>query len=103
MAFNSIAYYVFFAATFAIAFGLSRFVRLRTGIILMLSLVFYYIGNGWLVILLLAVSTIDYLVCRIMAGTVDAKRRKLLLAISLCSNLGILGFFKYSNFFQDNV
>jgi alginate O-acetyltransferase complex protein AlgI len=37
-----------------------------------------------------------------MAGTDDQKRRKLLLGLSLTVNLGMLGFFKYYNFFVDS-
>ena len=33
----------------------------------------------------------------------EEKRRKLFLWISICANLGILGFFKYSNFFIDSA
>jgi alginate O-acetyltransferase complex protein AlgI len=53
--------------------------------------------------LLLAISTIDY-VCaaRLHAAAATSVRRRWLL-LSLTSNLGILGYFKYCNFFLDSL
>ena len=103
MPFNSAQYYLFFLAVFFIAAGLNGFVRLRTWVILFLSLFFYFSTNGLQVVILLAVSTIDYFVCRIMEREENQTRRKLLVLVSICSNLGILGYFKYFNFFQAEI
>ena len=55
--------------------------------------------------LLIFSSTVDYVLGRLIGGTADGERtkRKFLLALSLVVNLGILGFFKYANFFIDSV
>jgi D-alanyl-lipoteichoic acid acyltransferase DltB (MBOAT superfamily) len=52
--------------------------------------------------LLLFTATIDYLAALAMAGA-SARRRKTLLIVSLASNLGVLFFFKYFNFFNHNI
>jgi D-alanyl-lipoteichoic acid acyltransferase DltB (MBOAT superfamily) len=53
---------------------------------------------------LLAISTVvDYLCGRGLAVTTHPARRKLLVFASCVTNLGILGFFKYFNFFADSA
>jgi D-alanyl-lipoteichoic acid acyltransferase DltB (MBOAT superfamily) len=53
---------------------------------------------------LLVLSTcVDFLVGLKLGQTTDPKKRKLVLGASLCFNLGILGFFKYFNFFVDSA
>ena len=52
---------------------------------------------------LMATSTItDYVVGRMLVATEDERRRKRIFFVSLAVNLGILGFFKYFNFFVDS-
>ena len=53
--------------------------------------------------LLLLISLSDYYTGRQLGKTEDAVRRKWLLIGSLALNLGMLGFFKYSNFVLENV
>ena len=45
----------------------------------------------------------DYFVGGHLHGSSDPRRRKLLLLLSVSVNLGILGFFKYFNFFVDST
>jgi alginate O-acetyltransferase complex protein AlgI len=62
----------------------------------------YYFYGYWDVrfLILIAISTIiDFVVGKSIYKTVAPKKRRLLLAISIISNLGILGVFKYYNFF----
>jgi alginate O-acetyltransferase complex protein AlgI len=47
-------------------------------------------------------STIDYLIGLRLDQTQKVQTRKTLLSLSLIVNLGLLGFFKYYNFFVDN-
>ncbi len=103
MPFNSPGYYIFFVAAFFIAFALEGRAKLKAWVILALSLFFYASNNGWQVVILLVVSTIDYFVCRLLEREDDQRRRKMLVLVSVCSNLGILGYFKYFNFFQANI
>jgi D-alanyl-lipoteichoic acid acyltransferase DltB (MBOAT superfamily) len=48
-------------------------------------------------------ATIDFFVAKSLEKTTDPKRKKLLLSTSLITNLGLLFYFKYYNFFLDSV
>jgi D-alanyl-lipoteichoic acid acyltransferase DltB (MBOAT superfamily) len=52
---------------------------------------------------LLATIILDYYLGLWIEGTEDPRKRKALVVISLCSNLGILVFFKYTDFFAQDV
>jgi alginate O-acetyltransferase complex protein AlgI len=66
---------------------------------LLASYVFYGSWN-WKFLSLIFISTfIDYYVSHGIALSSEARRRKVLLAISVIANLGMLGIFKYYNFF----
>ena len=57
----------------------------------------------YLLALLLATIVLDYYLGLWIQRTEDPRRRKALLIVSLCSNLGILVFFKYADFFTQDV
>ncbi len=64
----------------------------------------FYLASGWQsVVLLFAVSTIDYCTTRLMRTTNSPRTRKLLLAVSLTTDVGVLCVFKYANFFLGNT
>ena len=67
------------------------------------SLFFYYKSSGWCFLLMVLTSLTDWHLARHMAATADARRRRLLLVCSLVCSLGILVFFKYTNFVLWNV
>jgi alginate O-acetyltransferase complex protein AlgI len=71
---------------------------------LALASCFFYAAWDWRYLgLLLVVSVIDYYCAlRIHAGA-SQRARKLWLAASIVSNLGILAYFKYCNFFINNL
>jgi D-alanyl-lipoteichoic acid acyltransferase DltB (MBOAT superfamily) len=102
--FNSGIFFAFFAIVYALYLLLSKQTRWQNGLLLVAS--YYFYGRwDWRFLTLIAVSTLaDFYIGRAM-GDVPAdtptnqKRRKRLLAVSMIVNLGILGFFKYFNFF----
>ena len=57
----------------------------------------------YLLALLLGTIVLDYYLALWIERTEAPARRKALVVISLCSNLGILGFFKYADFFTHDV
>jgi D-alanyl-lipoteichoic acid acyltransferase DltB (MBOAT superfamily) len=64
----------------------------------------FYAWWDWRFLGLMLLSTVtDYVVGRGLGALHDDRRRRQLFAISLCVNLGILGFFKYFNFFVDSA
>ena len=65
------------------------------------SYTFYGWWNPWLLLLLFGTSAIDYWMVLLMER--KQSTRKLWLIISLVSNFGFLGFFKYSTFITNNL
>jgi alginate O-acetyltransferase complex protein AlgI len=55
------------------------------------------------VLLILFTSLSDYSIARKLGNTTHPTSRRRLLVISLVVNLGLLGFFKYGNFFLENL
>jgi D-alanyl-lipoteichoic acid acyltransferase DltB (MBOAT superfamily) len=51
---------------------------------------------------MIASASIDFIAALFIEKTEDRRKKKLFLTLSIVSNLGILGFFKYFNFFVDN-
>ena len=100
MLFNSIQFAVFFPIVTVLFFLLPQ--RARVPLLLAASCVFYMVFIPKYILILALLIVVDYsaglLIDRNRAG-----RRRAFLLLSLCANLGILGFFKYFNFFNDNV
>ena len=103
MLFNSLEYLVFMLVCLAVSWMLAGYSRLRTWFILVASLYFYYSNNHWQILLLLFATTVDYAVCLRMQDEPSLTRRRMLLSVSLVSNLGLLCYFKYVNFFGESL
>jgi alginate O-acetyltransferase complex protein AlgI len=78
-------------------------VPMRRLVLLAASYFFYMCWIPKFILLLLALTAIDYTAARWIAGAGSPRSRKIALIVSLAANLGLLGFFKYYNFFADNV
>jgi alginate O-acetyltransferase complex protein AlgI len=71
---------------------------------LLLASWFFYGWWDWrFLLLLLASTTVDYTLARAMYVAESPVRKRRLLQTSLAFNLGLLGFFKYFNFFVDSA
>lgn len=101
MAFNSLQY----ALLLAVVVSLYRLLPHRSqNILLLLASYLFYGFWDWRFLSLLWISTLtDFLVGRAMGATTDVQARRRLLWVSMIVNLGILGFFKYFNFFVDSL
>jgi D-alanyl-lipoteichoic acid acyltransferase DltB (MBOAT superfamily) len=100
MTFNSLQYFAFLPIVLLIYWQLPR--RPQNALLLVASYVFYG-AFDWRFLGLLWLSTLtDYTVGRLLEVTEDPRRRKQIFAVSLCVNLGILGFFKYFDFFTSD-
>jgi alginate O-acetyltransferase complex protein AlgI len=97
--FHSLDFFAFFIVTLA-AYWLAP-MRLQNVWLLFASYVFYGWVHAWWPVLLFATTFVDYWAARGM--TARPGRRKLLLWLSIGSNLGLLGFYKYFGFFVENV
>jgi len=100
MLFNTLEFGVFFL----IVFSLYIFLPHRWQNIILLIASYYFYGCwDWRFLSLILISTIIDYVCGINIHQASSrKKRKLLLTISMLSNLGLLGFFKYFNFFTES-
>lgn len=99
MLFNSFAFALFLPAVFALYWWAFRSLRAQNAFIVLASWLFYAWWD-WRFLGLLLVSTFgDFVIGRALGMEDDARKRKRLLALSLVLNLGILGFFKYFDFF----
>jgi len=103
MLFNSFDFAIFLPIVFLLYWLVfNRNVTIRNLFLLVVSYVFYGFWD-WRFIPLIVISSItDYLIGWYMGKTDDKSRRKLLLIVSLVVNIGILGFFKYYNFFIES-
>ena len=103
MLFNSIEFALFLPLVFiAYWFIAPKNLKAQNIIILLSSYVFYGWWDWRFLILIIFSSAIDYSIGLKLSETTNQKDRKLLLYTSLFVNLGVLGFFKYYNFFLES-
>jgi len=103
MLFNSIDFAIFLPVVFFLYwFVINQNLKLQNALLLVASYIFYGWWDWRFLSLLFASTFIDYFVGRKLATQQNLTKRKLLLSISIVSNLGMLGFFKYYNFFVDS-
>ncbi|RMG60551.1 MAG: MBOAT family protein [Bacteroidetes bacterium] len=103
MLFTSIDFAVFLPIVFFLYwFVFKKNLRAQNGLIVIASYVFYGWWDWRFLSLIVLSSLVDFFVARGLSGDAPERRRKLLLGLSLAVNLGLLGFFKYFNFFLDN-
>jgi alginate O-acetyltransferase complex protein AlgI len=101
MVFSSILFLFYFLPLFFLIYYIVGN-RFKNSVILCGSILFYAWGAPKFIFVLLATTIIDFYVVRTMAQKTRAVRN-LLLALSLSINLGLLFYFKYSNFFIENL
>lgn len=101
--FNSALFLLLFIVFYAIYIQWLNKKQLRTIYVVVFSLFFYYKCSGYYFWILLFSAIVDYSLALILAKEKDKLKRKILLIISLISNLGILFYFKYTNFFIENI
>ena len=103
MLFNSYEFIIFLIIVFVLYwFVFNKNIRIQNLLLLIASYVFYGWWDWRFLSLILFSSLVDYTVGLYIDRSTKQKTRKLLLIISLTANLGLLGFFKYFNFFSDS-
>jgi alginate O-acetyltransferase complex protein AlgI len=105
MVFNSFSFLVFFILFFLVYWYINnKFTTTARNIFIIISSYIFYGWWDWRFLGLIVVSSIaDYTIGIYMSRWSKQHSRKLLLVLSLIINLGILGFFKYFNFFIDSL
>ena len=103
MLFNSIDFAIFLPIIFILYwFVAKRLLPLQNVLIVIASYVFYAWWDYRFLSLIVLSTLVDYSIARLIGRETNLNKRKTLLLISLGFNLGLLGFFKYFNFFIDS-
>jgi alginate O-acetyltransferase complex protein AlgI len=101
MLFNSYVFWAFFAVVLTLHAVLRG--RARKALLLVASYVFYGYWD-WRFLGLIALSTLtDFFAAQVIDRSADRAHKKAWLAASVALNLGILGFFKYFDFFVESL
>ena len=100
MLFTTSKYWLFLTIVFFVYWSIAKHRRLAVICILLASYYFYALWNPKFVLLLLAISTIDFFTALGISATTHSRLRRLLLATSITSDIGTLIVFKYFNFFS---
>ena len=99
MTFNSWVFAALFLIVLALHYSLAW--RAQNIMLFIASLIFYGWWDWRFLGLMLFSAGVDYVVALYMPAA-SPQRRKALLTLSMCCNLGILGIFKYLGFFADS-
>ena len=99
MVFSSLLFIYFFLPIFLIAYFVIKNRKYRNVVLLLFSLVFYAYGEPIYSLLMILSIVVNYF----LAILIDKYNSKKLFIIDVIFNLGLLGVFKYSNFFVDNL
>ena len=101
MVFTSLHFVLFFAVVYALYRALPH--RGQNWMLLAASYYFYGSWDWRFLSLLLGSTVVDFLVGRYLGRETAPGRRRLALILSLVFNFGMLGFFKYFNFFEQSL
>ncbi len=102
MIFSSITFLVYFLPIFLLAYHLTPN-KFKNACILIFSIVFYAWGGPKFIFVILGTTFLDFFLVNKMHEAKTTKTKKQILVLSLLMNLGLLFYFKYSNFFIENI
>ena len=103
MLFNSLDFAVFLPIVFLLYWSLNKFnIKYQNLLILISSYLFYGWWDFRFLFLIFLSTIIDFSIGLFLEKEKKEQKRKFLLWTSILINLGLLGFFKYYNFFIDN-
>ena len=102
MVFSSIVFLLYFLPAFLITYYFAD-KKYKNIVILLFSIFFYSWGAPRFIFVILGSTFIDFHLVQWMSQTKKVLHRQLLLALSVTINFGLLFYFKYSNFFIENV
>ena len=97
MLFNTIDFIIFFISVLVVI-SIFRQRKFQHFFLVIASYFFFYFTSNYLIVLLIFSTLLDFYVGKSIWNTKSLQKKKLLLSASLAGNLGLLGFFKYSDF-----
>jgi alginate O-acetyltransferase complex protein AlgI len=102
MVFSSITFLVYFLPIFLLLYHLVPH-KFKNAVILIASIYFYSWGGPKFIFVILGTTFLDYFLVNAMHNQKTKSAKNKFLVVSLCLNLGLLFYFKYCNFFIDNI
>jgi len=103
MLFNSIDFALFLPVVFLLYWFVFNYSVKVQNLFLLVASYFFYSWWDWRFLSLILISTFsDFILGRLIANTSQKAHKTIFLATSVIINIGILGFFKYYNFFIEN-
>lgn len=102
MVFSGITYLVYFLPVFLLLYHLVPH-KFKNAVILAASIYFYSWGGPKFIFVILGTTFLDFLLVNAMQNQKSQKAKRGYLIFSLCLNLGLLFYFKYCNFFIENM
>ena len=103
MVFSSITFLFYFLPAMMIVYALVPH-KLKNLVMILSSFVFYAWGEVRFVPVMLALSVVDFVFAKLMdKNRANDKKRKLYMLIPVLCNLGVLIYFKYTNFIMGNL
>jgi alginate O-acetyltransferase complex protein AlgI len=104
MLFNSASFFLFLPIVFALYWTIgSKSARRQNNLLLAASYIFYGWWDWRFLFLLMFSTALDYFTGLKIRDAADDRGKRMWLWISVATNLGFLGFFKYFNFFIDSA
>ena len=97
MLFNSIDFLIFFFIVLGVI-AIWKYRRFQHIFIIISSFFFLYYTDNYLIVLLVFTILLHFYTGREIFKSVSKKRKKIFLTLGLAGSLGLLGFFKYSDF-----
>lgn len=102
MVFSSIVFLLYFLPAFLFTYYFAG-KKYKNVVILLFSIFFYAWGAPKFIFVILGVTFVDFHIVRWMSECTDVWKRRALLTLSVSINLGLLAYFKYVNFFIENI
>ncbi|HWI52118.1 MAG TPA: MBOAT family protein [Symbiobacteriaceae bacterium] len=103
MLFNSYRFIFVFLPVVLAAYWATPSLKARKWISLIASYIFYGAWDYRFALLMLGTTSVDYFTARFIQAATNQQRRKHWLIVSMVCNLGVLGIFKYYNFFASSL
>jgi alginate O-acetyltransferase complex protein AlgI len=103
MIFTTAAFWLFLLLILAGYSLVYRKQTLRNSYLFLVSMFFYYKAGGLFLLILIFVTVVDYTCGILLARSKSVAGKKLVVLLSLISNLGLLGYFKYTGFIVSTI
>jgi len=101
--FNNGFFVFFFAIFIGLYYHFRQNIKIRRYIFCLFSVYFFYKASGVFVLFVILSAIVDYILSNAIYRQKNLFKRKVLLVASILFNLGLLFYFKYTNFFIETL